>query len=294
MNDSFANQGFSRKAFVIFNISFMLFVAAVTLYPFIYVIAVSFSAEMPVAQNRVWLYPIGFNFNAYRSVFSHPDLWRSYYNTIFYTIIGTGINMVLTIMGAYPLSRMRFRGRGIFSFIIVFTMLFSGGMIPTFLVVRDLGMLDSRWAILLPSAVHTFLLIMMRSFFQQIPKELEEAAQIDGCNELRMLVQIFLPLSTASLATIALMYAVAHWNNFFSALIYLPRARALWPIQILLREIVIQNQMGDMAGVGQDVQGFTDNVRYATIMVAALPILMVYPFIQKYFVKGVMIGAIKG
>lgn len=295
METSFRKLPLSRKIFIIFDICFLLLMAVITLYPIVYVTSMSISGDTAVMQNKVWLWPVGINFKAYEGVFKYPGLLLSYGNTIYYTVFGTLINIVLTICGAYPLSRHRFKGKGFFTFIIVFTMLFSGGLIPGYLLVKDLHMLDTRWALLIPGAVSTWNLMIMRSFFYNIPSELEEAAHIDGCGDLRLLLQIILPLSIPSIATITLFYAVGHWNSFFQAMIYLPRAKDLRPLQLLLRDIVIQNQTDTMiTSSSQDVVGLSETIKYATIMVATIPILCVYPFIQKYFVSGVMIGAVKG
>ena len=285
-----------QHVFDVINTIILISVACITLYPFLYVLASSMSGESAVIANKVWFYPVDFTLNAYKGVIEYPGLITSYYNTIFYTVVGTIINMVLTICAAYPLSKQNFRGRQIFSFAIVFTMLFNGGMIPTYLCIRDMQLLDTRWAILLPGAINTWNMIIMRSFFRNMPKELEEAARIDGCGELGILFRIVLPLSTAAIATITLFYAVAHWNSYFQALIYLPRRKDLRPVQLLLREIILQNQTeaAMSASSGGDVLGLSETIKYATIIVAAGPIILIYPFVQKYFVTGVMVGAIKG
>ncbi|MGI5895094.1 MAG: carbohydrate ABC transporter permease [Candidatus Merdivicinus sp.] len=285
-----------RKVFLFFNAIFLIILAAIMLYPFLYVAASSFSNETFIAQGKVGIIPQGFNLEAYKKVMKYPLIGRSYLNTIFYTVVGTIINIIFTICGAYPLSRKRFLGRRFFLMMITFTMLFSGGLIPSFLVVKELGMVDTVWAMLIPSAINTWNMLIMRNFFAQIPKELEEAAIIDGSNDYQTLTMIILPLSTAAIATIMLFYAVGHWNEFFDALIYL-RSSKLYPLQILLRNVVIQNQTADMLrDVGNDDNRaiIAESVKHATIMVSTLPILCVYPFIQKYFVTGVMVGSIKG
>lgn len=290
-----SDRTIARRIFLALDVVFLLFIAAVTLYPIIYVVSMSFSDEVAAIQNKVWLLPVNPTLEAYKNVFQYPGLLRSYGNTIFYTIAGTAINIVFTMCAAYPLSRKRFKGRSVFSFLIVFTMLFNGGMIPSYLLVKNLHLLDTRWAILLPGAINTWNMIIMRSFLQQLPEELEEAAKIDGCGDLRLLLQIIVPLSIPSIATITLFYAVAHWNSFFQAMIYLPRAKDLRPLQLILRDIVLQNQTDSMiTSASQDVVGLSETIKYATIVVAVAPILCVYPFIQKYFVAGVMVGAVKG
>ena len=283
-------QSKSRKLFLIINAILLIALAWVTLYPFLYVAAASFSDKLFIMQGKIGIIPIGFTTQAYESVFTYPNLWQSYGNTIFYMTAGTAINMVMTVFGAYALSRRQLLVRTFFTFFIVFTMWVNAGMIPTFLVVRDLGMYDSIWAILLPGAISTYNLVVMRTFFTSIPVSLEEAAKIDGCNDMQALLKIILPLSIPSLVTIGLFYMVAHWNSFMPALIYL-RSKERFPLQLILREIIMQNAMQDMLYSNDNV--ISESIKYATIIVATLPILCVYPFIQKYFVKGVMIGAVK-
>lgn len=269
------------------------------LYPFLYVLATSFSSNASVLAGRVSIVPDGFNLRAYKAVFNYSLVWTSYRNTIFYTTLGTAINMLLTILAAYPLSRKDFYGRGIFTFFIAVTMFFSGGLIPTFLIVRGLGLYNTFWALLLPGAISTTNMIIMRTFFQNIPDALEEAAIIDGASDLQILTKIILPLSIPSIATIGMFYAVGHWNSWFSAMIYL-RDRSKYPLQLVLRQIVLQNQVNELLSqqhgttIEETQSLISETVKYATIIVAVVPILCVYPFIQKYFVKGVMIGSIKG
>lgn len=219
-------------------------------------------------------------------------------NTLLYTTTGTALNVLMTIAAAYPLSRADFNGRGIFTAIIVFTMFFSGGMIPNYLLVKELGMLDTIWAIIIPSAVSVWNIIIMRTFFQSsIPKEMQEAAFIDGASNMRVLWRIVLPLSGPILAVMVLFYAVGHWNSYFSALIYLSD-RTNYPMQLFLREILVQGQMQEMVDISDDSLARSlmdaEAIKYAAVIVTNLPMLLLYPFLQKYFVKGVMIGAIKG
>ncbi len=285
-----------EKAFDAANTVLMLVVAAITLYPFLYVLSSSVSNETAVIQNKVWLFPVGFSSKAYKGVIAYPGLLRAYGMTVFYALFGTVINMVLTICAAYPLSRKRFHGRKMFSMLIVFTMLFSGGLIPSYLCVKELGFIDTVWALLIPNAINSWNMIIMRSFFISLPDELEEAARIDGCGNVRMLTSIILPVSMASLATVSLFYIVAHWNSYFQALIYLPSAKKLRPLQLILREILLQNQTDNAmtnSNAGNSL-GLSETIKYATIILASAPIICVYPFIQKYFVSGVMLGAVKG
>ena len=242
--------------------------------------------------------PKGFTLDAYRQVFQDSRLWNSYKNTIVYTIIGTTINIILTTLLAYPLSRKDLPGRNFFMFVIAFTMFFSGGIVPTYLVVQDLGMLDTIWALVIPGAISTYNAIVMRTFFQDsIPWELQEAALLDGCGNAKLLYKIILPLSKPILAVMVLFYAVGHWNSYFGALIYLDSDH-LYPLQIILREILIQNQAA-MHDVVMDFEMarqimMAESMKYSVIVIASLPVIVMYPFVQKYFVKGVMIGSIKG
>jgi putative aldouronate transport system permease protein len=288
-----------RYVFEICNYSFMVFVSMVMLYPFLFVLAASLSSSSEVARGMVGILPRGFNTRAYEAVFKYPHIWSGYRNTLLYTGAGTAINLFMTVAGAYPLSRKQFFGRGVFTFFIAVTMFFSGGLIPTYLIMRSYKLLNTFWVMVIPGAISTWNMIIMRTFFQNIPTELEEAAVIDGCTDIGVLVRVILPLSTASIMTIGMFYAVGHWNSWFSAFIYL-RDQSRYPLQLWLRLIVLQNQINDIALLQPGAVDVTsenlisDTIKYAVIIVAAAPILCVYPFIQKYFVKGVMVGSIKG
>lgn len=271
-------------------------VVVACLYPFLFVFSSSISDPFMVNQNKIFLWPRGFSLEAYSIVFQYPMLQTAYVNTLFYTLVGTFCNMLLTATTAYPLSKKNLFGRNYFLMMIVATMLFSGGMIPLYLIVKGLYLLDTRWAIIIPSVINTFNMILLKTFFESIPKELEEAAVIDGCSQWKLLFRIIIPLSMPAIATISLFYGVGHWNAFFDAMIYLSDSK-LFPVQIFLRDIVIAGQtteMVDRINVSVSRQILTQSLVYATIMVVAMPILIVYPFIQKYFVKGVMIGSLKG
>ena len=286
----------SRKVFEVCNFIFMILLCGVMLYPFIWTASASLSNSGAVAAGQVTLLPVGFTTSAYQSVLGYAKVWTAYGNTLWYTVMGTLVSLVLTICGAYPLSRSDFYGKGVFVFFITLTMIFSGGLIPSFLVNKALGLYNSRWAIILPGALSTMNMIIMRTFFQNIPDALEEAATIDGCSDFQILIKIILPLSTASIMTIGMFYAVGYWNSWFSALIYL-RDADKYPLQLVLRQIVLQNQVLDLQGIesATDADRMTgESIKYAVVMVATIPILMVYPFVQKYFGKGVMIGSIKG
>ncbi|MBU7319451.1 carbohydrate ABC transporter permease [Paenibacillus oleatilyticus] len=277
------------------NIVLLLGVAAATLYPFVYMAAVSVSKDIYVMKNEVFLWPKGFNLNMYEVVFRDKQIWSAYRNTILYVTLGTAVSLVVTSMGAYALSRKDMAFQRGFTLMIVFTMFFSGGMIPTFLVVRELGLVDTIWAMVLPGAVNTWNLIIMRTFFSGMPKELEESGRMDGLTDIGVFVRIVLPLSKAVFATIGLFYAVALWNNFYLPLLYL-RQPDLFPLQVLLRNLILAGAVnsGEVTSIGGDNLIVEDSLKFATIMVSTVPILLIYPFIQKYFVKGVMIGAVKG
>ncbi|RIX51309.1 carbohydrate ABC transporter permease [Paenibacillus nanensis] len=286
------------KRFSLFNVVstvVLLFVVIVTLYPFLHMLAVSLSEDVYVMKNAVTIWPKGLDFGMYELVLGDPKMWTAFRNTVVYTLLGTAIALIVTSMGAYALSRKDMAFQKTFTMLIVFTMFFGGGMIPTFLVVRSLGFVDTIWGMVLPGAVSTWNLILMRTFFAGIPKELEESGRIDGLNDIGIFFRIIVPLSKASFATIALFYAVGLWNNFMFPLLYL-RTPDLFPLQVLLRNLVLAGSAssGDVTRIGGDNQIVEESLKYATIMVSSLPILIVYPFIQKYFVKGAMIGAVKG
>ncbi|MDI4647089.1 MULTISPECIES: carbohydrate ABC transporter permease [Cohnella] len=285
----------------IFNVATYLYLAIVFVlvaYPLIYVVSASFSAPSAVISGKVWLWPVEPTLNGYEAVFKNKQLVSGFANSLFYMVAGTLINLVMTVMAAFPLSRKELFGRNLFMAIFLFTMLFSGGLIPTFLLVRDLGLLDTRWAMILPVALSVWNLIITRTYFQAtIPDELYEAASMDGCTDFRFLLRMALPLSAPILAVMALYYGVGHWNSYFNALIYL-KSPDLQPLQIILRNILVLNQLDPTMmqdfEVLQRKQGLADIVKYAVIVVASLPVLLIYPFVQKYFVRGIMIGAIKG
>ena len=280
-----------RRAFVIINTIVLLLISAIMLYPAIYVIAASFSEETAILRGDVFLIPVRAHVKAYQKVFVYPMLWQSYRNTLIYTFLGTAINLVLTVFGAWALSQKKMVGRRFLTLMCTFTMFFGGGMIPTFLVVKGLGLLNTIWAILLPSAVSTYNMILMRTFFRQIPESLVEAAELDGCRDFGVLFRIVLPLSLASLMTIGMFYAVGHWNSYFPAVMYLTTNKELNPLQIILRQVVLLNEIVENASSTENVMA--EGIKYATIVVAMLPMLCIYPFVQRYFVKGVMVGSVK-
>ncbi|MGG4341673.1 carbohydrate ABC transporter permease [Paenibacillus lautus] len=264
------------------------------LYPFVYMLAVSLSDSASIASGKVWLWPNGFNLDMYQYVFEDGRVLKGYKNTLIYVIIGTAISLIVTALGAYALSKTKMvMGKPILM-LIVFTMFFNGGMIPTFLVVKELGFVNSIWGMVLPGAVGTWNLLIMRTFFMGMPQELEESGKIDGLSEIGIFFRIVLPLSKPVLATIGLYYAVGMWNNFLGPLLYL-RDADMQPLQVILRNIVLSGQLTGTDGpVVGDIVVVEDGLKFATIMVSTLPILLVYPFIQKYFVKGALIGSVKG
>ena len=280
-----------RRAFLIINTIVLLLISAIMLYPALYVIAASFSEETAILRGDVFLYPVQAHLKAYQKVFVYPMLWKSYSNTLLYTVLGTAINLILTVFGAWALSQKKMVGRRFLTLMCTFTMFFGGGMIPTFLVVKGLGLLNTIWGILLPSAVSTYNMILMRTFFRQIPESLVEAAELDGCKDFGVLFRIVLPLSLASLMTIGMFYAVGHWNSYFPAVMYLTTNKELNPLQIILRQVVLLNEIVENASSTENVMA--EGIKYATIVVAMLPMLCIYPFVQRYFVKGVMIGSVK-
>lgn len=270
----------------------------IVVYPLVFVISASLSDPSQIMKGHVWLWPVDFTVDSYAKVFHNKNILDGYLNTIIYTAVGTAVNLLLTTMIAYPLSRKDFAGRNVITGLMVFTMFFSGGMIPTYLLIRDLGMLNTIWALVVPGAVSVWNVVIMRTFFQSgIPHEIQESAQMDGCSNIQILLRIVLPLSMPVMAVMTLFYSVGHWNAFFNALIYLTD-RSKFPLQLFLREILIQYEMTDMVQVQDEslVKHMmqVEGLKYAVVVVANLPVLLLYPFLQKYFVKGVMVGALKG
>jgi multiple sugar transport system permease protein/putative aldouronate transport system permease protein len=269
------------------------------LYPLIYIFSSSFSSPMAVLSGKVWLYPVEPSIEAYKVIFDYRLIWTGYANTVFYAGAGSAISVMLTLLAAYPLSRKVFRGKNFYMFLFAFTMIFNGGIIPTYLVVKNVGIMNTRWAILLPSAVAAWNIIITRTYYQvNIPTELLEAAHLDGCDDIQFFRLVVLPLSGAITAVNALFYAVAKWNAFFEAFIYL-KDQNLWPLQIVLRTILVINTMdANLYAISASSeiarQGLRELLRFSLIVVASVPVLIMYPFVQRYFVKGVMIGSLKG
>lgn len=274
----------------------MFVILFITIYPFIYVVSMSISDPVAVISRKVWLWPVGFSTDAYRLVFQNDSVWRAYYNTFWYTIVGTLVNVTMTVLAAYPLSRKTFVGRKPIMGMIVITMFFSGGLIPTFILINQLGLYNTRWVMIFPSAVSAFLIIIARTFFQSIPQAYIEAAKLDGANDIGILWKIVLPLSRPILAVLALFYAVGHWNAFFTPLVYLPSPK-LQPMSLFLTRVLIQDDQ-TIAGSGGVVDTYARSMLaiqlpYALIVVVTVPIVLVYPFLQKHFAKGVMLGGLK-
>lgn len=286
----------SDKIFYIIVNIILAIAMIITLYPFIYTLSSSISDPYAVAKRQIVLLPKGFSLESYKMVLDNPEIYRYYYNTIWYVVVGTSINLIMTLIAAYPLSREKFFLRDHIMMFISFTMFFSGGLIPTFLLVRGLGLYNTRWAIVLPTAVSVWNVIITRTYMQSnIPDSLWESATIDGANDLVILCKITLPLSKPILAVILLFSAVSHWNSYFPALIYLAD-KDLHPMQLFLRRIllIVSEDLVASAQGTSERSAIGEQIRYTVIMVTIIPIICVYPFLQKYFVKGVMIGAIKG
>ncbi|MBO9606093.1 MAG: carbohydrate ABC transporter permease [Paenibacillaceae bacterium] len=287
------------RTFNVVNYLFLTLFFAAVLYPIVYVLSASFSSPTAVMEGKVRLLPIGPSLEGYQAVFAYKPIWTGYLNSVVYTAAGTFVNVVLTILIAYPLSRKDCYGRNAIMLFIAFTMIFHGGLIPTYLVVSKLHMINSIWAVILPNAISVFNVIVTRTYFQStIPDELLDAAKMDGCSDYKFVWHVVLPLSKAIVAVITLLYAVHHWNAFFEALIYL-RDKSKYPLQMFLRDILVINSV-DTSMLGGDVdekqkqEGLRELLKYAVIVLSSLPVLLLYPFVQKYFVKGVMIGSIKG
>lgn len=286
------------RIFNLINNVFLLLCFTVVLYPLVYIVSSSFSSPQAVISHKVWLFPVDFDTVSYKAVFANKDIVSGYMNSIIYVALGTFISVSLSMLLAYPLSRKEFYGRNFVTKFIMLTMLFSGGLIPLYLVVKNIGLYNTRWALVLPNAVNVWNVIIARTFLQEtITNELYDAAQIDGCSDLRFFFEIVIPLSGAIIAVLALFYAVVLWNSYFDALVFL-QDKKLYPLQIVLRNILIVNKtdpsmLSDVDAAAR-TQGLAETIKYALIVVASVPLLVLYPFVQKHFVKGVMIGSVKG
>lgn len=292
------NESYVDRIFLLGNTTFLLVFTIVILLPLIYIVAASFSSADAVIAGRVTLWPVDFSLLGYETIFEHKKVWNGFANSIFYTFFGTIFNVSMTVIAAYPLSRQDLVGRRVITFAFIFTMLFSGGLIPTYMVVRDLGLLNTRWAMILPTGIGPFNLLITIAFFRTtIPPELIEAARIDGASDFRIFRSVILPLARPILAVLTLFYAVnTHWNTYFQALIYL-KDQDLFPLQIVLREILIENSID--ASMLIDVEdlvareGLRDLLKFSLIVVASVPVMLIYPFVQRHFIKGMMIGSVK-
>lgn len=289
-------ESLGDRIFLLFIYTGLIIVLLVVTYPLIYILSSSISSPTAVASGRVWLWPVDISFLGYVSVLKNPQVLVGYANSLFYTFFGTLISVSLTIMIAYPLSKRTFFGRNIIMVFVVFTMLFTGGLIPTYLVVKDLNLIDTRWALLLPNAVWVWQVIIARTFFQaSVPEELSEASEIDGCSDIRFIFSVIIPLSKPIIAVLTLMYAVGQWNAYFDALIYL-KSQNLYPLQLILRSILILNSGTGTLEASEMIrrQEMVELMKHSLIVVASLPVLLIYPFVQRYFVQGMLIGSIKG
>lgn len=290
---------FGEKVFDFSNVIFLGLLMLIFIYPLSYVFFASISdPRLLVKHSGLLLYPQGFSLKGYEMVLKNPNILRGYINTIIYVVLGTGLNILMTSLGAYVLSRKTLYFKKFLMVMIVFTMYFGGGIIPFYLMIKSLGLMNSRLVMILPGAIATYNLIVMRTAFLQIPDGLEESAKIDGASDFVILFQIILPVSKAVIAVMVLFYAVGHWNAWFNAMIFL-RDRKLYPLQLFLREILITSDMKDMTMTGSGLEEFENIlfkslIKYCTIIVTTVPILFIYPFLQKYFVKGVMVGSLKG
>jgi multiple sugar transport system permease protein/putative aldouronate transport system permease protein len=286
------------RAFYAINDFFLLLALLVVLYPIVYILSSSFSSGSAVSTGRVVLWPVDFSLEGYKTTFAYPTIVTGFRNTFFYMITGTVINLFMTVLAAYPLSRSKMKGRGLIMFLFTFTMIFSGGLIPDYMLMQRLHLVNTRWAMLIPGAIGVFNLIICRTFFQSnIPEELYESASIDGCNHFRFLRSVVIPLSKPILAVLTLYYAVGHWNAYFNAFIYLSD-RSKFPLQIVLREILVMNQVDPSAVFDPELEasryGLADLLKYSLIVVSTVPFMVAYPFVAKHFVKGALSGAIKG
>ncbi|MEK3659719.1 carbohydrate ABC transporter permease [Paenibacillus sp. FSL F4-0236] len=286
------NRSWSTRMFDGINVAILLLVSAVMIIPFIYIILISFATEQEVLSKSFLVFPTKFSLEGYRYIFSTPILLRSLAVTIGVTVIGTLVNLLLTVLMAYPLARKDLYGRRVVMLMVIFTMLFNAGIVPTFLIVKELHLTNTYWALIIPSAISAFNMIIIKNFFQQLPDGLEESAKIDGCNDLGILFRIVIPLSLPALATFSLFYAVTHWNTFLSAILYINGSNK-WPIQVLLRQIVILSEKG-LSDMSEAPPPPSKIINMAVIVFSTVPILSIYPFLQKHFAKGVLLGSVKG
>ena len=293
------NRSVGDRTFVALNIVLLCVLGLLFVYPLIYILSISLSGTMAVLNREVFLWPVDINFEAYKTVLESEALGKAYINTIYYTVVGASFQLLGTTLLAYPLSKRRLLGRSKFAFFFYFTNIFNGGMIPTYLIVKNVGFVDSIWALVIPGCISVYYAIILRTNFENVPIELEEAAKIDGMGNWNILFRIYMPLSKAIYAALALFFAIGFWNSYFQPLIYM-NSSDKYPLQVVLRNIVLAGSLNDLSGNAVGSGAFTDmrtigeTMKSAAIIVVMVPIMCIYPFVQKYFVKGVMIGAVKG
>ena len=285
-------QSFASYLFDVVNVVFSIVLAASCIYPFWDTLIVSFSSLKGYLGTSVHIWPSEWSFAGYAYMFGNKDLWLSYANSLFITVVGTFVNVIITVMTAYVLSKKNLKGHRLLTFLAVFTIMFSGGIIPTYIIVKEVHLINSLWALILPTAITTSYMIIMRNFFFGIPKELEESAVIDGCTEVGVLFKIMLPVSLPGVLTIALFYSVDHWNDFFNAIMYL-NDRFKWPLQLFLRSMLFESDAAYSSG-GESLFLLGQPMKMSAVIAAILPIMLVFPFFQKYFTKGMLLGAVKG
>ncbi|NOU89866.1 ABC transporter permease subunit [Paenibacillus sp. LMG 31460] len=298
MEQANIREASNDRWFNVINYTVLTLFLIIVMYPLVFIVSASFSSPDAVISGKVWLWPVQPTLDGYEAVFKHKLIWSSFRNSVIYTVLGTVINVALTIMAAYPLARRDLYGKNAVMLLLVFTTMFSGGLIPSYLLVKDLGMLNTIWSMILPGAMSVFNVIITRTYFKTtIPEELLEAAQLDGCNDFKFVWNVVIPLSGPIIAVITLYSAVGYWNQYFNALIYLKQP-SLYPLQLVLREILVQNEVDPamLSDLGQEAnrEGLRALLKYSLIVVSSLPLMMIYPFVQKHFVKGVMIGSLKG
>lgn len=299
MDIRFRNESFTDKLFTIVNAIFITVLFVSVLYPIIYIVSASFSDSQAVVSGEVWLWPVRPSLEGYTAVLDYKMVWTGFKNSVIYTVAGTAVNVLMTVLAAYPLSRKDFYGKNMFMFLFMFTTMFTGGLIPNYLLVRELHMLDTVWSMIIPTALTVWNVIIARTYFQMsIPDELLEAAQLDGCNDFQFVWKIVIRLSGPILAVITLYYAAANWNQYFNAMIYL-KSQHMYPLQLVLKDILVKNDV-DVAMLSGDPmdaarrEALKTLLKYSLIVISTVPLLVVYPFVQKYLVKGVMIGSLKG
>jgi putative aldouronate transport system permease protein len=284
-------QSFASRLFDVSNVILLTCLSIVTLYPFWDSLIVSIIPLQESLASNIHLFPKTITLEAYAYIFNMKELWSSYGVSLFVTGVGTLLSMLMTVLAAYALSKSHLKGKRTIMFLIVFTMMFNGGLIPTYLVVKQLHLLNTVWALIIPTAITTYNLIIMRNFFMALPESLEESARIDGCNDLGVLFRIVVPLSMPAIATVALFYAVARWNEFFTAIMYITD-KDKWPLQLFLRAMLVENEASFQSG-GDNPFLMGQSMKMASVMVSTIPVLLIYPFFQKYFVQGVTLGAVK-